>query len=98
MGCSESKGGSRSRGTGGALSIIKQNNPGVGVKAQEFKLCVIGDFAVGKSCIVNRYCHGSFSTTHLTTIGAAFSTSGTGVNSNGEQYGSVDAVSHRVYI
>jgi GTPase SAR1 family protein len=77
MGCSESKG-RRSRGTGGALSIIKQNNPGVGLKVQEFKLCVIGDFAVGKSCIVNRYCHGSFSTTHLTTIGAAFSTSGTG--------------------
>ena len=33
------------------------------------RLLLVGDFGVGKSCLLQRYCHGSFSPTWITTIG-----------------------------
>jgi small GTP-binding protein len=44
-----------------------------GVDFYTFKFIIIGDSAVGKSCIVSRFCDGQFSSSHDTTIGVSFS-------------------------
>ena len=38
-----------------------------------FKVVVIGDAGVGKTCVVKRYCDGGFSDTGIPTIGVDFS-------------------------
>ncbi|MCP4407520.1 MAG: GTP-binding protein [Gammaproteobacteria bacterium] len=38
------------------------------------KICLIGDFAVGKTSLVSRYVHGIFSDRYLTTIGVKIDT------------------------
>ena len=75
MGCAgSSSSGGKSRGGSEQLNIreLKKATSPVS-KLSEYKICVIGTYGVGKSSVVNRYCHGTFSTTHMTTIGAAFS-------------------------
>ena len=37
-----------------------------------FKILLLGDSAVGKSCLLLRYCENSFQESHLTTIGLDF--------------------------
>jgi len=36
------------------------------------KILIIGDSAVGKSSIINKFCEGQFSHTHIATIGIDF--------------------------
>ena len=38
------------------------------------KICMIGDFAVGKTSLVSRYVHNQFSSDYLTTIGVKIDT------------------------
>lgn len=45
----------------------------VNVKSQ-YKVVLLGDFAVGKSSIASRFVQGQFSETHEITIGASFLT------------------------
>lgn len=49
--------------------------------AIQFKICILGDSGVGKTCIVNRLCKGTFSDTN-STVGAAFSSKVFVVNGN----------------
>ena len=37
-----------------------------------YKILLLGDSAVGKSCLLLRYCENSFQESHLTTIGLDF--------------------------
>jgi GTPase SAR1 family protein len=48
--------------------------PGSGGFDATFKLILIGDSGVGKSCIIKRIGSNSFSTEHEVTIGAEFTT------------------------
>ncbi|OHS99089.1 small GTP-binding protein [Tritrichomonas foetus] len=40
----------------------------------DLKIVVLGPAGVGKTCIINRYCNGSFQTDTMSTIGAGFFT------------------------
>ena len=44
-------------------------NKGAGVYDYLVKLLIVGDSAVGKTCILLRFVENKFVTTHLTTIG-----------------------------
>lgn len=37
-----------------------------------FKVIIIGDYSVGKSAIMNRLCHGSFTDKYNVTVGVEF--------------------------
>ena len=37
-----------------------------------FKLIVIGDSAIGKSCLMHRMCHNEFTEDHEVTVGVEF--------------------------
>jgi small GTP-binding protein len=43
------------------------------VDSYTFKFIILGDSAVGKSCIISRFCDGQFSSSHDATIGVSFS-------------------------
>jgi len=45
-------------------------------KTYQFKLVMLGESAVGKSCLVQRFVRGEFKEVQQSTIGAAFLTQG----------------------
>lgn len=53
--------------------IIKVQSGGMGPQPEYvFKLIVIGDSAIGKSCLMHRMCHNEFVDDHEVTVGVEF--------------------------
>jgi len=52
--------------------VSSLNNKGDDEKGQLYKVIVIGDYAVGKTSIIKRYCEGSFRGDYKLTIGVDF--------------------------
>mmetsp|Transcript_11046 Transcript_11046/g.13964 ORF Transcript_11046/g.13964 Transcript_11046/m.13964 type:complete len:99 (-) Transcript_11046:1197-1493(-) len=58
----------------GALAAGKQLNEEDAKQAVPFKICLVGNAAVGKSCIVDRYINDNFSLNSAATLSAEFFT------------------------
>ena len=48
--------------------------PALSASAEPRKICLLGDFAVGKTSLVSRYVHNIFSDRYLTTVGVKIDT------------------------
>eukprot|EP00753_Platysulcus_tardus_P019369 PLAT7105.1.p2 GENE.PLAT7105.1~~PLAT7105.1.p2 ORF type:complete len:197 (-),score=85.91 PLAT7105.1:134-724(-) len=54
------------------LAIRRRSGSRLEEQKKALKFVMLGDIAVGKSCIIMRYLHGRFSQKYTATIGAAF--------------------------
>lgn len=54
-----------SQNTGGNVSVS-------GKKSHLYKVLVVGDYAVGKTSLIRRYCTGEFTSNYRITIGVDF--------------------------
>lgn len=54
------------------------------MKALSMKVCLLGDFAVGKTSLVSRFVHNAFSEKYLSTIGVRVSRKTVAIVSDGE--------------
>ena len=69
MGCQSSK---DKNGTSQPLRISKPPELKEREKLYEIKIVLLGDQAVGKSSLVNKFCYNKFEERHQTTIGGAY--------------------------
>lgn len=55
----------------------------------KWKVCVLGDAAVGKTSLVRHYCEGYFRENYLSTIGVSFLRKNLDINVDGQKHGVV---------
>jgi len=51
---------------------VADNKPAIGRYDIMIKLLIIGDSSVGKTCLLQKFCDGIYSDTHIATIGIDF--------------------------
>jgi len=82
------------------MSAREMNNNGGGAnggKTHHFKLVLLGDTAVGKSCLVVRFVRDEFFEFQEPTIGAAFLTQTVALNNNSENVGGPTIVKFEIW-